>query len=39
MSMITVPRVGGLALIIGAASYIVSTLTMPGFLIGAGGPK
>ena len=39
MSMITVPRVGGLALIIGAVSYIVSTLLMPGFVIGTAGPN
>ncbi|MYA59737.1 MAG: hypothetical protein F4X40_04160 [Chloroflexi bacterium] len=39
MSMITVPRVGGLALIIGAVTYIVSTLLMPGFVIGAAGPN
>lgn len=37
--MITVPRVGGLALIIGAVSYIVSTLLMPGYLIGAADPN
>lgn len=39
MSMITVPRVGGLALIIGAVSYIISTFLMPGFVIGAAGPN
>ena len=37
MSMITIPRVGGLALIVGAVSCIVSTLLVPGFVIGAGG--
>lgn len=35
MSMITVPRIGGLALILGAALYIVATLITPGHLIGA----
>ena len=39
MSMITVPRVGGLALILGAALYIVATLLMPGFVIGATDPN
>lgn len=34
MSMITTPRVGGLALILGAALYIVVTLITPGHLIG-----
>ena len=34
MSMITTPRVGGSALIIGAALYIVATLITPGHLIG-----
>lgn len=34
MSMITTPRVGGLALILGAAFYIVATLITPGHLIG-----
>ena len=35
MSMITVPRVGGLALIIGSLLYIVATLIAPGYVIGA----
>lgn len=35
MSMITVPRIGGSALILGAALYIVATLITPGHLIGA----
>lgn len=33
MAMITVPRVGGLALIIGSSLYIISTLMLPGILI------
>ena len=37
--MITVPRVGGSALIIGAVSYIVATLLAPGFVIGAADPN
>ena len=36
MSMITVARVGGLALIIGSALYIVSTLITTGIVIGGG---
>ena len=33
MSMITVPRVGGLALIVGSMLYIVATLITPGYVI------
>ncbi len=33
MAMITVPRVGGLALIIGAALYIISTFMSPGIVV------
>ncbi len=33
MSMITVPRMGGLALIIGSAFYIVATFITPGYVI------
>ena len=36
MSMITVPRLGGLALIIGSALYVVSTLIMSGIIYGDG---
>ncbi len=35
MSMITTPRVGGSALIIGAALFIIATLITPGHFIGA----
>ncbi len=35
MAWITVPRVGGLALMIGSALYIVATFLTPGFVIGA----
>ena len=34
MAMITEPRVGGLALIIGAVLYILATFITPGYLIG-----
>lgn len=34
MSMITVPRVGGLAMIAGSILYIVATLITPGYVIG-----
>ena len=37
MSTITVPKIGGLALMIGAVLYIVATFLTPGYLIGGEG--